>query len=140
LLQFVDLTVAKIHEVKILKKLALDPGTIIISDRGLIAFASWAQWTQEGIVFVTRMKSNLAYRVVQRNPVIERSHVLKGRFILLVGFYSKKKCPFTLRAVVYRDRRLTKSMNSLPTVLTWQLLRWLLLTKADGRLGPLFKP
>lgn len=101
--QFLDLTAAKTHEVQILKKLALDPGTIIVFDRGLIDFATWAKWIKESVFFVTRMKSNAAYRVVQRNQVVDRSHVLKDQLIHLSVFYSKKKCPYALRMVVYRD-------------------------------------
>jgi len=101
--QFLDLTAAKTHEVQILKKLALDPGTIIVFDRGLIDYATWAKWIKEGVFFVTRLKTNAAYRIVHRNPVVERSHVLKDQLIHLTGFYSKRKCPYALRMVVYRD-------------------------------------
>jgi len=101
--QFLDMTAAKTHEVQILKKLALAPGTIIVFDRGLIDYATWAKWSKEGVFFVTRLKTNAAYRVVYRNPVVESTHVLKDQLIHLTGFYSKKKCPFVLRKVVYRD-------------------------------------
>jgi len=101
--QFVNVTAGKVHEVKILKKLALDPGTIIIFDRGLIDFTTWATWIKQGIFFVTRMKSNAAYRVIQKNQVPKQSHVLKDQLIHLKGFYSKKKCPFSLRMIVFRD-------------------------------------
>ena len=101
--QFIDLTAAKAHEVQILKKLALDSGKIIVFDRGLIDFATWAKWINEGVFFVTRMKSNAAYRIVHRNQVVERSHVVKDQLIHLSVFYSKKKCPYALRMVVYID-------------------------------------
>ncbi len=101
--QFLDMTAAKVHEVKILMKLTLEAGTIIVFDRGLIDFATWAKWCKEGIYFVTRMKSNAAFRVVYTNPVVQRSHVLKDQIIHLTGFYSKKKCPYLLRRVVYLD-------------------------------------
>jgi hypothetical protein len=101
--QFVNITPGKTHEVKILKKLALDPGTIIVFDRGLIDFATWATWIQQGIFFVTRMKSNAVYRVIKRNPVLKNGPVLQDQIIYLKGFYSRKKCPYPLRRVVYRD-------------------------------------
>jgi hypothetical protein len=101
--QFLNITPGKVHEVQILKKLALDPGTILVFDRGLIDFATWATWIQQGIFFVTRMKSNAVYRVIKRNPVLANGPVLFDQIIYLKGFYSKKKCPFPLRRVVYRD-------------------------------------
>jgi len=116
--QFLNITPGKVHEVQILKKIALDPGTIVVFDRGLIDFATWATWTQQGIFFVTRMKSNAVYRVIQRFPVPQNSPVLCDQIIYLKGFYSKKKCPFALRRIVYRDPKtgdkfsfITNNMN-----------------------------
>jgi len=132
--QFLDMTAAKIHEVKILMKLALDPGTIIVFDRGLIDFATWAKWIKEGIFFVTRMKSNAAYRVVHRNQVVERSHVLKDRLIHLTGFYSKKKCPFVLRMVVYRDLETGEKYEFITNNMTLAASTIAPFTKTDGKL------
>jgi len=101
--QFVNVTAAKVHEVKILQKLTLDPGTIIVFDRGLIDYTTWATWIKEGIYFVTRLKSNAAYTVTQQNPIPTRSHVVKDLIIHLKGFYSRKKCPCSLRLVIYQD-------------------------------------
>ena len=101
--QFVNVTAAKVHEVKILQKLALDPGTIIVFDRGLIDYTTWATWIKDGIYFVTRLKSNAAYTVTQQNPIPTRSHVVKDLIIHLKSFYSRKKCPYSLRLVIYQD-------------------------------------
>mgnify|MGYP002399777818 CR=1 FL=1 len=54
--QFVNVTPAKVHEVNILKKLALEPGTIIAIDRGLVDYGLWAAWTEQSVYFVSRIK------------------------------------------------------------------------------------
>jgi hypothetical protein len=38
-IQFINITHGKIHELNILKKLSLDPGTIIAFDRGFIDYS-----------------------------------------------------------------------------------------------------
>jgi hypothetical protein len=115
--QFVHVTTGKVHEVNILKKLALDPGTIIAIDRGLVDFAQWASWTQQGVYFVTRLKENTDYQIIKKNPIPENGNIVKDQHIHLKGFYSKKKCPFALRMVVIRDpvtkERLTFITNNM---------------------------
>ena len=101
--QFVNVTHGKTHEVKILKKLSLESGTIIVMDRGLVDYVLWDTWIKQGVFFVTRLKANADYRIVQKNPVPERGNVLKDYFIRLDGFYSKKKCPHVLRLVVVQN-------------------------------------
>jgi IS4 transposase len=106
-----------VHEVNILRKLALDPGTIVVIDRGLVDYALWASWTEQGVYFVTRLKDNADYRIVQRNPVPKNGNILKDQLIHLRGFYSKKKCPLALRMIVIQDpetkERLTFITNNM---------------------------
>jgi len=97
--QFVNVTSGKVHEVKILKTLCFDPGTIIVFDRGLIDYQLWGQWTQTGIFFVTRLKCNADYQVIESRKVPQKRNILKDEVIQLRGFYSKKKCPHLLRIV-----------------------------------------
>lgn len=117
--QFLNITPGKVHEIQILKKLALDPGTIVVFDRRLIDFATWASWIQQGIFFVTRMKSNAVYRVIQRFPVPAKGPVLCDQIIYLKGFYSKKKCPFPLRRIVYRDPKTGDKFSFITNNMTW---------------------
>jgi hypothetical protein len=101
--QFVNVTHGKTHEVKILKKLSLESGTIIVMDRGLVDYVLWDIWIKQGVFFVTRLKANADYRIVQKNPVPEKGNMIKDYFIRLDGFYSKKKCPHVLRLVVVQN-------------------------------------
>lgn len=97
--QFVNVTEGKVHEVNILKTLSFEPGTILVFDRGLVDYAQWAQWTENKVYFVTRLKENADYLVVESNPLPNNKNILKDQIIKLKGFYSKQKCPFYLRIV-----------------------------------------
>ena len=101
--EFVNITTAKIHEVNILKTLNFQSGTIIVFDRGLVDYIQWGIWTRQYVYFVTRLKSNAKYKVIESNPITPGKNILKDQLIKLEGFYSKKKCPFYLRLVEKYD-------------------------------------
>jgi len=97
--QFVNITHGKIHELNILKQLSFESGTIIVFDRGLIDYAHMGKWTKHGVYFVTRLKKNANYKVIQSRNVPKNRNILKDQIIQLEGFYSKQKCPYYLRIV-----------------------------------------
>ncbi|MFQ6052529.1 MAG: IS4 family transposase [Candidatus Hydrothermarchaeota archaeon] len=101
--EFVHITEGKVHELRILRTLHFSPGTIVVFDRGCVDYELFSIWTEEGVYFVTRLKRNADYRVVQRNPVPERGNILRDDLIQLHGFYSKKSCPYLLRRIVVWD-------------------------------------
>jgi hypothetical protein len=97
--QFVNITVGKIHELNIFKQLSFDPGTIIAFDRGLIDYTLLGQWIKHGIYWVTLLKKNADYQVVQSRTVPKNRNIIKDQIIRLNGFYSKQHCPYLLRIV-----------------------------------------
>lgn len=100
------LTEGKVSDVKVAHQLSFDPGTVVVDDRGYNDYRLFAQWTQKGIYFVTRMKDNALYQVVERHPVPENRHVLKDQTIRLTGSGAHEKCPHLLRRVeVYNPEK-----------------------------------
>jgi hypothetical protein len=97
--QFVHITEGKIHEVNVLKKIEFDPNTIIVIDRGLIDFVLFKKWTKNNIYFVTRLKKNADYELVERRDLPTNRNIIRDEIIRLKGFYSKEKCPYNLRIV-----------------------------------------
>jgi hypothetical protein len=58
------LTEGKVHEVRVARLLRLPPGSILVMDRGYNDYGLFEGWDDEGVWFVTRMKSNARYRVM----------------------------------------------------------------------------
>jgi hypothetical protein len=58
--------------------LRFDPGTIVAMDRAYVDFTLLNNWTTRGVFLVTRAKSDMAYRVLRRLPVLRRGTVLCG--------------------------------------------------------------
>ena len=71
---FALITEGKVHEVNVAKMLKFAPGSIIAIDRGYNDYSLYGTWTADGIYFVTRMKSNAQYDVIeQRKPPNNRN-------------------------------------------------------------------
>jgi hypothetical protein len=81
----VVVTEGKRHDVRVARTLRLDPGTIVVMDRGYVDYAWFGRLTTAGVFFVTRLKDNAAYTVVERRPVPERSAILRDEIIELTG-------------------------------------------------------
>jgi hypothetical protein len=93
----------KKHEVTVARKIPLPPGSIITMDRGYNDYKIYASWTEEGIFFVTRMKDNADYTVLEEKLIPTTGNVLRDQLIQFNGFYAHKKCPYPLRRVVVWD-------------------------------------
>ena len=72
-------------------------------DRGYNDYKIYASWTEEGIFFVTRMKDNADYTVLEEKLIPTTGNVLRDQLIQFNGFYAHKKCPYPLRRVVVWD-------------------------------------
>lgn len=84
--QYVHISEGKVCEVTILKKLRFSPGAIVVFDRGFVDYKLFGDLTTEGVDFVTRLKDNPDFRVVQRLRVPANRHILKDEIIQFIGF------------------------------------------------------
>jgi len=100
---YVLISKAKMHDAKVLSMLRLNPGSIVAMDRAYNDYAQFARWTQAGIYFVTRMKHNAVYEVVEERPVPLHRNILSDEFIILTGAGAQDKCPHRLRRIVVWD-------------------------------------
>ena len=66
---FAVITQGRVHEIRVARKLRLDPGTIVVFDRGYLDYDWLDQLTDQGVFFVTRAKEGLVYQLEQDIPV-----------------------------------------------------------------------
>jgi len=99
----VILTEAKVHDIQVGKTIQFDPGDLLIIDRGYIDYIWLRTLHQKGVWFVTRLKSNACFEVIEtlENPDPER--VLTDQIIRLNSDHGLNSYPDTLRRVHYRD-------------------------------------
>ena len=100
---FVVITEGKTHEVNIAKKLHFAPGTILIFDKGYTDYTFFDRLCTDGVFFVTRMKSNAVYEVIEERTVPQNRHVISDQIIRLTGIDAQDKCAFYLRRIEVWD-------------------------------------
>ena len=100
---FAVITEGRTHEIPIAKKLSFAPGTILVFDKGYVDYLFWSRLCNDGVFFVTRMKSNAVYEVVEEKSVPRNRHVLSDCSIRLTGVDAQDKCSFLLRRIEVWD-------------------------------------
>jgi hypothetical protein len=66
------ITTGKVQEIEVARQLPFEPGTILIMDRAYVDYAWYERLTRQGVFFVTRLRHDAHFRVVEQRPVPER--------------------------------------------------------------------
>ena len=103
--RYVLITEAKCSDVRVAQSLDLNPGSIVAMDRGYNDYSLFGKWTNRQIGFVTRLKENAAYEVVNRAPGPLPTNILADELIRFTGARAAQDCPHVLRRVVVWDER-----------------------------------
>jgi hypothetical protein len=101
--RYVLITEARRSDVKMADAFPLNPGSIVVMDRGYNDYALFGKWTDEGIYFVTRLKDNAAYDVLEQGPVPANRNIRSDQLIQFTGEKAQRDCPSPLRRVTVWD-------------------------------------
>ena len=101
--EFVTLTDGKTTDIEAGRVLAFPSGSIVVYDRGYTDYGWYNQLTQKGIFFVTRLKKNAQYRIIQRRKVSRHQGLRSDQTIEFTGTQMRKKCPIRLRRIGFHD-------------------------------------
>jgi putative transposase len=99
---FVQVTDAKTPDIAVARLLNLPPGSITVFDRAYIDFSWFGSLNEKDQFFVTRMKRNISYKVVERHEVDCSKGLTSDQVIVLTGAKAKE-CSIQLRRIGYRD-------------------------------------
>lgn len=88
---------------KVAHLLQFDPGTIVVDDRGYNDYGLFGKWTAQGIYFVTRIKDNALYKVIEEWEIPQNRHIIKDEVIRLTGLKVEDKCPYPSRRIEVYD-------------------------------------
>jgi len=75
------ITEGKKHEVRVARQMRFAPGTILVFDRGYTDYAWFVDLLQQGVYFVTRLKENADYGVVEELAIPQRRGVWRDQVI-----------------------------------------------------------
>ena len=94
-------TEGRVHESRVARTLRFDPGTIVVFDRGYTDYAWFS--ALDGVYFVTRIKDNADYGVLERRPVPERGPVQRDEIIFLYKLARRGEPDLFLRRIEVWD-------------------------------------
>ena len=101
---FIDITEGACHEVNVIDTLPIEPGSIYVMDKGYVDYYRlYTYITEQHAFFVTRARTNMAYRRVYSRKVDKTTGLIYDQSIKLTGYYKKKEYPEYLRLIKYRD-------------------------------------
>jgi hypothetical protein len=106
---FIRITNGKTHDVKVLDELIFEPLAIYLLDKGYLDFTRLFRINRFGAFFVTRAKTNLAYKRIYSKKVDKTLGLRCDQTIKLTTHYSSKAYPEKLRRVKYYDKEQRKT-------------------------------
>jgi hypothetical protein len=128
---FIHISEGRLHDVNVLDLLIAEAGAFYVMDRGYLDFDRLYTFNQAGSFFVTRARSDFAFKRIYSQPVDRHTGLICDQTIELTVFRSRRGYPERLRRIRYRDpegRRLVFLTNhmTLParTICELYRLRW----------------
>lgn len=101
---FIDITEAKVSDVRALDWFIAEAGAIYVMDRGYVDFARLFVINQALAFFITRAKKGMAYRRLYSHAVDKTCGICSDQTIKLTDKGSVKKYPNKLRRIRYFDK------------------------------------
>ena len=112
---FVSLSTARKNDSKLIQRVPVDSGDVIVFDRGYNNYDYFHQINKKKAYFVTRMKSNAVYTAEKERTVKSDSHILQDEEICLTSYPGENR----LRRIVSVDSESGKGITLLTNNLEW---------------------
>ena len=81
--QFAVVTTGKTAEIEVARRQRFEPGTMLVFDRGYTDVAWWLELSRQKVFFVTRLKDNIEYGIVEPRAVRPDSGIVRDEVVLL---------------------------------------------------------
>lgn len=101
------------HDSKAAWEMPFDAGSITVFDKAYNDYALFEHITTHKAWFVTRLKENAVFSIIDKREVVEGKGIINDFIIQLDGFYAKQKYPGKLRVVEYVDKETGKTFSFL---------------------------
>jgi Transposase DDE domain/Domain of unknown function (DUF4372) len=116
--QYAVITEGKQHEVTVARQLRYEAGTVLVFDRGYNDYDWFADLTGQGVWFVTRLKDNADYVVVEKRPGLAGKGVLKDE---VIGFPRLEKAgrEYYFRRIEFYDEAQNRVLVFVTNHMKW---------------------
>ena len=106
----VFVTPGKTHEVNLLDKIFLEPGSVYIMDRGYLDYTRLYAIHEARAFFIIRAKKNLQFRRHTSSPIDKTTGLRSDQTGGLTGYYPSQYYPEKLRRIRFYDIEKKKSL------------------------------
>ena len=100
---FVNITGAHCYDVHGAENFDFPAGSIVVMDKGYTDYGWYKQLTDKDIFFVTRLRNNALYRVIERRRSAANQNITCDQTIKLTGKRAVREATPALRRIGYRD-------------------------------------
>lgn len=97
--RFAVITDGKVSDVEVARHIEFAAGTIVVEDRGYTDYELYDRWTRNGVYFVSRLRDNAIYEVLEDRVALEAKGVLKDQLIRLSSKHAVERCSHVLRRI-----------------------------------------
>jgi hypothetical protein len=82
---FAVVTTGKTSDIRLARRLRFEPGTVVVMDRGYIDYEWFVELSGQSVYFVTRLKDNASFSVVETRAVPLGTNIRKDQIIFFHG-------------------------------------------------------
>jgi hypothetical protein len=97
------ITAGKTHEIRVARRMQFEPDTLLVFDRGYTDYHWFAELARQGVWFVTRMKDNADYGVVEERPLPQHPSGVRRDEVIFLYKLEKQGAECFLRRIEYWD-------------------------------------
>jgi Transposase DDE domain/Domain of unknown function (DUF4372) len=116
---FMIMTNGKDNDTVPAPSIPLERGDIAVFDMGYCNFPWYKSLDDKGVIFVTRMKKNAVYSVIENRDVSSFKNILSDQIIRPSSKYIIDKYPKNLRRIRSKDPETGKAISILTNNFTW---------------------
>jgi putative transposase len=116
---FATVTPGKTHDQVQARSIGFRPGSVVVFDRGYSDYKWHNQLTCNGIFWVTRIRGNARYKVLERKVVNRKQGVTSDQIIEYTSIRSSKNNLRPVRRIGYRDPETNKHYVFITNQLKW---------------------
>jgi putative transposase len=116
---FTAITVGTASEMEQAKHWAFPKGSVVVFDKGYNSYGWHNTLTEQGITWVTRIRGNALYRILERRPINKRSGVTSDQIIEYTGVNATRQGYKPIRRIGYRDPQDNKHYVFITNQTTW---------------------
>lgn len=100
---FAVITDGKTSDIRVARQLRFEPGTVVVVDRGYTDYQWFVDLGRQGVFFVSRLKDNAVYEVVEKRKVPENRNVLRDEVIFFPSLAEPKLEYFFRRVEIWDE-------------------------------------